>query len=825
VNTTELTRVGITIDGQDYLVPDGCTILEACRANGIVIPTLCNDDHLTPLGGCWLCVVEVDGRGLVPSCDTRVWPGMVVHSDSQPVIAARKKRLEEFLAAHYGDCTAPCRLACPAGVDIQGYLALIARGQYRDAVALIKESIPMPAVIGRVCPHPCEEACRRNLVDQPLAICSLKRFAADRDFELGEDSYIPPVEPDSGYRVAIIGAGPAGLSAAFYLTRMGHAVEVFEALPKAGGMLRYGIPDYRLPQDVLDREVAAIERLGVKIKTGCALGKDITIQKLLKDGFNAVFIGVGAQRSQRINVDGEELEGVLPGTDFLRAAAMGKPTKVGRKVAVIGGGNTAIDAARTALRLGVEEVTIVYRRSRAEMPASDWEIEEAEEEEVRLHFLAAPARIIGQDGKVSGLACIEMALGEPDESGRRRPEPIPGSEFTLPVDTVIAAIGQTPDVSFIEAEEATPDGGSIGIAKGNVIVANPDTLQTDMRGVFAGGDAVTGPARAVDAMAQGRKAAVSIDRYLRGVVLEDGIKPFNWSKGRLDEIDKAEFADVERQPRREMPRLRPQERRDNFEEMELGYTEEMAKTEAQRCLSCGCKAVDYCELRRLAAEYGVSDTPARRTKQICKVDKSHPFIEIDANKCIACVRCVRTCLDVQNVGALSFCYRVTVPPYAGSLLNTNCESCGQCVASCPVGALTAKDRLPPLEEVSSVCPYCGVGCGILLGTIGDAVVSVRAEEDNPANRGRLCVKGRFGIPEFVNHQDRLTAPLIKKDGAFVEATWDEALDLIESKLSKYRGEQFAAIASAKCTNEENYLIQKFTRAVMGTNNVDHCARL
>ena len=825
MNTTELTRVGITIDGQDYLVPDGCTILEACRANGIVIPTLCNDDHLTPLGGCWLCVVEVDGHGLVPSCDTRVWPGMVVHSDSQPVIAARKKRLEEFLAAHYGDCTAPCRLACPAGVDIQGYLALIARGQYRDAVALIKESIPMPAVIGRVCPHPCEEACRRNLVDQPLAICSLKRFAADRDFELGEDSYIPPVEPDSGYRVAIIGAGPAGLSAAFYLTRMGHAVEVFEALPKAGGMLRYGIPDYRLPQDVLDREIAAIERLGVKIKTGCALGKDITIQKLLKDGFNAVFIGVGAQRSQRINVDGEELEGVLPGTDFLRAAAMGKPTKVGRKVAVIGGGNTAIDAARTALRLGAEEVTIVYRRSRAEMPASDWEIEEAEEEEVRLHFLAAPARIIGQDGKVSGLACIEMALGEPDESGRRRPEPIPGSEFTLPVDTVIAAIGQTPDVSFIEAEKATPDGGSIGVAKGNVIVANPDTLQTGMKGVFAGGDAVTGPARAVDAMAQGRKAAVSIDRYLRGVVLEDGIKPFNWSKDRLDEIDRAEFADVERQPRREMPRLRPQERRDNFEEMELGYTEEMAKTEAQRCLSCGCKAVDYCDLRRLAAEYGVSDTPARRTKQICKVDKSHPFIEIDANKCVACVRCVRTCLDVQNVGALSFCYRVTVPPYAGSLLNTNCESCGQCVASCPVGALTAKDRLPPLEEVSSVCPYCGVGCGILLGTIGDAVVSVRAEEDNPANRGRLCVKGRFGIPEFVNHQDRLTAPLIKKDGAFVEATWDEALDLIESKLSKYRGEQFAAIASAKCTNEENYLIQKFTRAVMGTNNVDHCARL
>jgi formate dehydrogenase major subunit len=380
-------------------------------------------------------------------------------------------------------------------------------------------------------------------------------------------------------------------------------------------------------------------------------------------------------------------------------------------------------------------------------------------------------------------------------------------------------------VSFVEAEKAASKGGSINIAKGNVIVANPDTLQTDMRGVFAGGDAVTGPARAVDAMAQGRRAAVCIDRYLRGEELEDGIEPFNWSKGKLEEIDKAEFADVERQPRSEMPRLGPQERRDNFEEMELGYDEEMAGAEAQRCLSCGCKATDYCDLRRLAAEYGVSDTPAERTKQLYSIDKSHPFIEIDANKCIACVRCVRTCLDVQNVGAMSFCYRVTVPPYAESLLDTNCESCGQCVASCPVGALAAKDRLPPLEEYSSVCPYCGVGCGILLGTIGDAVVSVRAEEDNPANRGRLCVKGRFGIPEFVNHQDRLIAPLIKKDGGFVEATWDEALDLIESKLSKCSGEQFAAVASAKCTNEENYLIQKFARAVMGTNNVDHCARL
>ena len=822
----EATKVSITIDGKDILAHVDQTILEVCRDNNIPIPTLCHDDYLRPLGGCWICAVDVKGYGLMPSCTTRVWVGMVVESDNEKVRTARKARLEEFLANHYGDCVAPCRIACPAGVDVQGYVALIARGQYRDAVALIKEAIPMPAVIGRVCPHPCESACRRNLVDEPLAICSLKRFAADYGFLLGEEAFISASEPKSGFSVAIIGAGPAGLSAAYYLAQMGHTIEVFESLPQPGGMLRYGIPDYRLPRDVLDREIAAIEALGVKIKTLSVLGRDFTLQKLFDDGFSAIFLAIGAHNSQKIRVDGEDLEGVLPGTDFLRSVALGEPLKVGRQVAVIGGGNTAIDAARTALRLGADDVTIVYRRSRAEMPASDWEVEEAEEEGVRLHFLAAPVRIIGEDGRVSGLVCNKMALGEPDESGRRRPEPIPGSEFTLAIETVIAAIGQTPDISFLGAERVASEGGTLRAGKGDVIVASPETLQTEVRGVFAGGDAVTGPARAVDAMAAGKKAAIAIDRYLSGEELESVGQPFNLSKGELDEISKDEFNDIERQPRREMPKLRPLERRDNFQEIELGYTEDMARKEAERCMSCGCKAADYCTLRQLAAEYKVPYPTIRRDNYTYPVDRSHPFIEIDANKCIACIRCVRTCLDVQNVGALSFCYRVAVPPYAGSLLNTNCESCGQCVASCPVGALVARDRLPPLTEVSTICPYCGVGCGVLLGVIGNSIVSVRAEEQNPASRGRLCVKGRFGIPEFVNHEERLTTPLIRKNGKLIGATWEEALDLVASKLSEYRAsEKFAAISSAKCTNEDNYIIQKFTRAVMGTNNIDHCARL
>ena len=277
----ESIKVEITIDGKEILAPADQTILEVCRDNNIPVPTLCHDDYLSPLGGCWICVVEVKGRGLMPSCVTRVWPGMVVESENERVHAARKSRLEEFLAFHYGDCIAPCQIACPAGLDVQGYIALIARGQYREAVTLIKEAIPMPAVIGRVCPHPCESACRLNLVDEPLAICGLKRFAADYGFLFGEEAFIPASEPKSGFSVAIIGAGPAGLSAAYYLAQMGHTIEVFESLPQPGGMLRYGIPDYRLPRDVLDREIAAIEALGVKIKTLSVLGRDFTLQKLL----------------------------------------------------------------------------------------------------------------------------------------------------------------------------------------------------------------------------------------------------------------------------------------------------------------------------------------------------------------------------------------------------------------------------------------------------------------------------------------------------------------------------------------------------------------
>jgi formate dehydrogenase major subunit len=746
---------------------------------------------------------------------------MVIETNNGAVRSLRKKLLEALLSEHYGDCIAPCELACPAGIDVPGYIALVRRGAYEEAVDLIKESLPLPATIGRICPHPCEAACRRSLADEPIAICSLKRFAADQDSH-SPKTITPHMELRTGLRVAIIGSGPAGLSAAYYLTLCGHAASIFEALPEPGGMLRYGIPDYRLPRDVLDREIATITELGATIATDSALGRDFTIDSLLADGYHAIFLAIGAHQSYQMRVDGEDLAGVLPGTDYLRAVALGEPVEIGKRVAVIGGGNTAIDAARTALRYGAD-VTIVYRRSRAEMPATEWEIEEAEEEGIRLHFLAAPVRVVGEDGKVTGVECIRNELGEPDASGRRRPEPIPGTEFVLPVDSVIAAIGQQPDLFFVTEE------GGLKTNRGRITV-DSDSLLTGLKGVFAGGDCVTGPATAVEAIAAGRKAAKAIDRYLRGESLVEDEALFDIRKGLLqDLVGREEFAEIEREPRQEMPKLNPAERRSSFQEVEAGFPEDTAKKEASRCLECGCKAAYDCALRQLATEYEISPITSVADHTYYLVDQSHPFIERDPNKCIACALCVQTCNDIQGAGALNLLYRVATPAgYGGSLLETSCESCGQCVSNCPVGALAAKNALQPAHEVKTICSYCGCGCGMYLGVRGRHIVSVRGDIDNPANKGSLCVKGTFGY-HFVNHPDRLTAPLIKRDGAFATATWDEALDLVVDRMAgvveSSGPDAVGFLSSAKCTNEENYLLQKLARAVVGTNNLDHCARL
>jgi NADH-quinone oxidoreductase subunit F len=466
-----------------------------------------------------------------------------------------------------------CQHACPAELDVPRYVRLIAGGRFLEAVELIRERVPLAAVCGYVCPHPCEFKCRRGELDIPIGIRILKRFAADQVLQEGTPPFVRKDKPVLG-RVAIIGSGPAGLSAAFFLARTGYQVTVFEVEPVAGGVLATGIPPYRLPRDVLEAEIEVIKSQGVEIRANTAVGRDLTLDDLFDQGYKAIFAGIGAQRSYQMAIQGEDKEGVVSGLSFLWEESLGREMPLGRRVAVIGGGNVAIDSARTALRMGAEEVTILYRRTRQEMPASDEEIEQAEAEGVRFQFLVAPTRIVG-DGRVSGIECQRMELGEYDRSGRRRPVPMQDSEFILEVDNVISAVGQAPDCSALTGN------GDLQVASQGNLVADVVTLATSRKGVFAGGDVVTGPATVIEAIAAGRRAARAIDAYLEGPGLYDRSAEL---AELADSLDLGEILDKD--TRAVVPLRAAAERAQDFEAVELTLSREAAIEEAMRCLRC-----------------------------------------------------------------------------------------------------------------------------------------------------------------------------------------------------------------------------------------------
>ncbi len=491
--------------------------------------------------------------------------------------------------------TSPCKAACPTHISVQGYVALIAAGKYAEALKLIKRDNPFPIVCGRVCNHPCEAACKRGEVDQPIDIMHLKQFVADLDLK-DETRYVPAVKEKKGKRIAVVGAGPAGLTAAYYLAIEGYDVEVFEALPVAGGWLSVGIPEYRLPKDVLKAEIAVIEELGVKIRLNTAIGKDIPFEKLRKE-YDAVFIGCGTMKSSKLNIPGEEMAGVVHGVDYLKRINLGEKVSLGDRVAVVGGGNVAMDAVRTAVRMGSKNVFILYRRTRAEMPAAPEEIDEAIEEGIEMKFLVAPKRVVGKDGRVTGIECTRMELGEPDASGRRRPVEIKGSEFVIDCDAIVPAIGQEADLAFLTAASG------VSVNKWNNIDADGVTFQTNVPGVFSGGDVVTGPQTVVKAVYAGKEAAVSIDRYLKGedVALS---RAKDWKK---DLADKADVSQVAKTPRVGYPLMKPEERKTGFKEVGLGFSEQEALREANRCLACGIcsecyQCVDACVAKAIDHE-------------------------------------------------------------------------------------------------------------------------------------------------------------------------------------------------------------------------------
>jgi heterodisulfide reductase subunit A len=462
----------------------------------------------------------------------------------------------------------PCRVACPAGVNAQGYVALISQGKFKEALEVLRRTMPFAGVCGRVCTHPCEKDCERGKVDEPIAIRSLKRFMADYELNAGREK-ATPVERTKEDRVAVIGSGPAGLACAYDLIRQGYPVTVFEAAPKAGGLMRYGIPEYRLPAKVLDNEIGYVEELGVEIKTNSPVQK---LEDVFSQGYKAIFLAVGAGVSQKMAMPNEDAQGVLHALDFLNKVNSGSKVKLGERIAVIGGGNAAIDAARTAKRLGAKEVAIIYQRSRSEMPVVSSEIDQAEEEGVKLHILTLPVEVVAKGDRVAAIKCIKMELGTPDAGGRRRPVPIKGSEFEMDVDNIIVALGQGVDKAALPKELEFTGWGTV--------VVDPATLETNIEGVFAGGDVVSGASDVIASVATGKEAAISIDRYLKGVDLKEG-RPT--PRERVKDVPKE---GVQTKPRPDMPTLQVAKRR-GFAEVELGFDEKAAVEEARRCLNCG----------------------------------------------------------------------------------------------------------------------------------------------------------------------------------------------------------------------------------------------
>ncbi len=816
-------KVNIILNGEHITAHKGDYVLNVAKEHGVEIPTLCNDPRLDPFSSCFVCVVEVENmRGLQPSCSTRVMDGMVINTDNEKVRKSRKSALDLIMSNHYADCEAPCTQTCPANVDVQGYISLIEKKLYNEAVALIKRDNPLPAICGRVCVRPCEAACNRNYMDEGAAvgIDYMKRFASDWDLE-SETRYIPEIAPSTGKKIAIIGAGPGGLSAAYFLQQKGHQCDIFEAAPEAGGWLRYGIPEYRLPNDLLQKEIDSVTELGANLYCNKELGKNVHYKDLQED-YDSVILTIGSQKGTLVGVKGDDAENVYPGITFLKELEMTgqRPDFSGKKIIVVGGGNTAMDCCRTSMRLGSTDVKVVYRRTEKEMPANPIEIHESKLEGIEYLFLNNPTKVNkDENGVLKSVDLIKMKLGEPDASGRRRPIPIEGSEYELEADYILAAIGQKTEIDFLEDVNSVTKEGELKPNKWGDIDADRYTLQTGIPSMFAAGDGVTGAATIIEAIAQAKIASRSCHQYLMGEELVPERKEFVSKRSNFKVLNDDDFAPAfAKQSREEMP-VMDENTRINFKEVELGYTEQQCLDEAERCLECGCGEYFDCDLQKYADEYGSEQDKYAGDYNEYHVDFSHPFIEIDNNKCILCSRCIRVCDELVGANALGLVNRgfatYVAPSLGESLTETNCESCGLCIDTCPTGAmrenLIFKNGPVEVTALETIDNYGSEGVAIkLMSHKKKFVMEVQGTNGFINERGSIGRRPKFGY-QMYNDSSRITKPLLKKNGKFEEISFEEAYKTIADKVKAVDAEKNIFFAGARLSNEEVYLIQKLAR--------------
>jgi NADPH-dependent glutamate synthase beta subunit-like oxidoreductase/formate hydrogenlyase subunit 6/NADH:ubiquinone oxidoreductase subunit I len=699
----------LSIDGKTVQAYESQTILSVAADNGITdIPNMCNDDKLEPTAACRMCLVHIEGQERpLPSCTTPAQPGMVVTSHSDELFHIRRTNLEMILSDHNAYCQPPCQVECPTHIDIPGYLELIAKGEMKEAARLVKEVLPFPYILGLTCPAPCQKGCRRALVDEEIAICRMHGHAASTCML---DAPVPyPKDPTTGKKVAIVGGGPAGLTCAYYLAQKGHYCKVFEMQPQVGGMLRYGIPEYRLPKDLMDQELGHVFELGVDLQSNVKLGRDFTVDDLFAEGFDAVYLAIGAWTSNQMHIPGEDADGVVNAISFLIEKVEGKsvPVDDSKEVVVIGGGFTTFDCTRTSLRLGAK-VHTTYYRGRSDMGATPEEVEDGEAEGTHLMLRVSQKQVLAENGKVVGVEYQQTKPGEPDASGRRRPVPVPGSEFTISCNTVIPAIGQKPDKAVLDEKSG------VKWTKWTTIQTDPHNYMTDRHAVFAGGDAQMGAKTIIECVAQGKLGARSIDAFLRGEDMAEVSRRLELEERKPDLFDIVPYKPVE--PKVKMPMLPYEKRTHNFRLIEEGYLREQAMRESARCLQCACPAAGQCDLQKYSIEHGLADNRFHDGEPSdyhdYEVDLSHSFILRDPNKCINCTQCVRVCHDVIGPDCYGMFGKgfdtIVATPFNVSLHDTDCVSCGACVQVCPTGSLMMAERtLKRYAFALDRCIFCG----------------------------------------------------------------------------------------------------------------------